>query len=96
MKKKIFKILGGFIAGLINGLFGAGGGLLLVPLLKNDGLSVRKAHATSIIIITILCAFSSLFYIKDDKSLALQALPFIIGGSIKSVGTCHNFHIIHI
>ena len=37
----------GTLCGLLNGLFGAGGGIAAVPLLRAGGLEQKKAHATS-------------------------------------------------
>lgn len=54
--KKIFKWIAAFVAsaavGMVNGFFGGGGGMLLVPLLER-GLSVpvKRAHATAIAVI---------------------------------------------
>jgi len=52
--------LTGGITGLLNGIFGAGGGLLAVPLLKKSGLSAKKAHATSISITFPLSLLSAI------------------------------------
>jgi len=42
-------VLGGFVAGLAGGLFGVGGGILLVPLLTGSfGLTQHQAHGTSL------------------------------------------------
>ena len=52
-KEKIQNILIGFIAGIISGLFGAGGGLILVPFMtiiqKEDEVIARAT--------TIMCIF---------------------------------------
>lgn len=45
---KIKLILFGILTGMLNGFFGAGGGLIAVPALKSCGLSPKSAHATSI------------------------------------------------
>ena len=53
MGKSSFKLyLLGFITGLINGVFGSGGGMIIVPaLVFLVGLEDYKAHATAISII---------------------------------------------
>ena len=46
----------GGLAGMANGFFGGGGGMLLVPLLGRwCGLEQRKAFATSVAVILPLC-----------------------------------------
>ena len=57
-----FAVTGG-LAGLCNGLFGAGGGLFLVPLLTQwAGLEQRKAFATSVAVILPLSLVSAAVY----------------------------------
>ena len=36
----------GFLIGLLNGLFGAGGGIVAVKALEKEGLTDKSAHAT--------------------------------------------------
>ena len=69
MGKFYFYILG-IITGLANGLFGSGGGIIAVPMLKKSGLSTKEAHATSIALTLPLSIVSSIFYyniIKEDR-----------------------------
>ena len=40
--------LSGLIAGVLNGIFGAGGGLLVVPMLERQGLEPRKAQGVAL------------------------------------------------
>lgn len=53
----------GVVAGLLNGLFGAGGGMLLVPALAADGLDQHKAQATALMALIPLSAFSLISYL---------------------------------
>ncbi len=71
----------GALAGLANGLFGAGGGLFLVPLLGGwAGLSKRQAFATSVGIALVLSLASAGVYLVKG-SLQLQGLwPYLAGG----------------
>lgn len=80
-KKGLYARLSGLAAGLVNGFFGAGGGLILVPMLKKstDGRE-ESAHATSIIIILPLCIVSTFFYSKGAGIKPSELLPFLIGG----------------
>jgi hypothetical protein len=53
----------GVIIGFINGLFGAGGGALLVPVLsKFEKYETHKAHATALAVMLPLSVLSAVFY----------------------------------
>lgn len=70
----------GFVAGILNGLFGSGGGMAAVPMLKKSDLSVKEAHATSVFIMLILSVLSSFLYLSTDRLTLGDALIFIPGG----------------
>ena len=71
----------GGAAGLANGFFGGGGGMVLVPLLTRwCGLEQRKAFATSIAVILPLCALSSAIYWLRGGLDFMLALPYLLGG----------------
>lgn len=80
---KLWCAVAGGAAGLINGFFGGGGGMILVPMLTGKcGLDQRKAFATSVAVILPLCALSSaIYYFRDGLDLA-QALPYLAGGLV--------------
>lgn len=62
-KKAILLAVCGLAVGAINGLFGAGGGMLAVPVLTfAAGLGEKKAHATAIAVILPLCLVSTVVY----------------------------------
>ena len=73
--------LAGGAAGLVNGFFGGGGGMILVPLLAGKcGLGQRKAFATSVAVIAPLCALSAaIYWFRNSLDIAL-ALPYLAGG----------------
>ena len=59
LSQKALGWLGGGVTGLLNGLFGSGGGMVAVPLLEHGGLEPARAHATSIAVILPLTALSA-------------------------------------
>ena len=71
----------GGLAGIANGFFGGGGGMVLVPLLTaRCGLDQRRAFATSVALILPLCVLSSVIYLfRGGLDLAV-ALPYLAGG----------------
>lgn len=92
-KKELLKILElvavGLAAGFINGFFGAGGGLLLVPMIGYVSKQNSKvAHATTLACVLFMCVSSSVFYfIKNEVDFKL-VLVCGIGSIIGSlVGT---------
>lgn len=70
----------GAVCGLLNGLFGAGGGIAAVPLLKKSGLPLKKAHATSLAVILPLSLVSAGLYLSNGSVQLPQALPYLPGG----------------
>ena len=67
LKKKILDVLKlvgvGLIAGFVNGFFGAGGGLLLVPLIGYvEGVNSKISHATTLSCVMLMCVSSSVIY----------------------------------
>ena len=74
--------------GIVNGLLGAGGGMIAVPLLKKLGLSQKQAHANAVaVILPITVLSAALYLIKGYVSLA-DSFVFIPGGLVGSlIGT---------
>lgn len=84
MKKKIkwHLVFLGAVGGFLNGLFGAGGGTVVVPMLKKEGYSQKESHATSVAIILPITIVSASFYLFRDPVPFKDIYPFIIGGII--------------
>lgn len=75
--------LAGALAGIANGFFGGGGGMILVPLLvRRCGLTQRQAFATSVAVILPLCILSSIIYWFRGELDLMAALPYLAGGLI--------------
>ena len=73
-------VLCGLLAGIVNGLLGAGGGMVVVPMLEKSGLEPKESHATSIAVITPLCILSAFFYLQGKNVRLADALPYIPAG----------------
>ena len=76
--------LGGVLTGFLNGLFGAGGGMSAVPVLKASGLNTNSAHANSVAVIVPLSAFSATLYLLNGSVSIADAVPYIPSGLIGS------------
>lgn len=82
MSKKYRFLCTGALAGLANGLFGAGGGLFLVPLLTRwCGLPERSSFATSVAVIFPLSILSVIVYYLNGALPVTDALPYLVGGA---------------
>ena len=86
-EKMFKKITIGLIAGVISGLFAAGGGMIVVPaLIHLFKLEDSKARATSVFAILPMVIASGIFYYKNDYidwNLGIKcAIGGIIGGVI--------------
>ena len=83
LKNWIAPALAGAAAGIANGFFGGGGGMLLVPLLvRRCKLTQRQAFATSVAVILPLCILSSVIYFFRGGLDFSVAFPYLIGGLI--------------
>jgi len=83
MEKKskiIYMILTGIVTGFVNGIFGGGGGMVVVPmlifLLKYP---VKAAHATAILIILPISVISGIIYASYGAFEMNVGLPVTIG-----------------
>ena len=75
-------LLAGLAAGFVNGFFGAGGGMVLVPLLIwLVGLPDKLAFSSTISTILPLCVVSLVIYGRHDMLPLSDALPYLLGGA---------------
>ena len=81
-KQIILLIIVGVFGGVINGLFGAGAGLLLVPLIKIvSKLEEKKVHATTLGCVLFMCVASSVIFIIN-KQVDFELTLWCFGGSL--------------
>lgn len=82
----IKRILVGLVAGIISGLFTAGGGLIIVPaLLYTLKLEPKKARATSLFCILPMVLVTALFYGKSNFIRWNIGIKCAIGGIVGGI-----------
>lgn len=83
--RDIWLSIAGGAAGLVNGLFGAGGGMVLVPILgKSKLLSEDERFPASIAIIAPICIVSLILSARWNITLQ-QALPYLAGSALGGI-----------
>ena len=81
--KKVNKwkiVLFGALIGVINGFFGGGGGMIVVPLLnKMFNLEQKKAQATALFVILPISLVSTIVYMCNNSIDFASGWPVIAG-----------------
>lgn len=79
INRKLRSILAGAAAGVVNGLFGAGGGMILVPMLtRTDDFTEDEIFSSSIVIILPICLVS--LFAGGTNGLPWEAAwPYLLG-----------------
>lgn len=77
--KKYLPLAGGFCTGVLNGLFGAGGGMVAVPFLRSGGLDEKQSHASSVALLMALSFVSTMLYLRRGSMTIQDALPYLPG-----------------
>ena len=79
-------LIAGAAAGFVNGFFGAGGGMVLVPLLIFLAkLDDKLAFSSAICIILPICTVSIFFYGLQGMLPIGESLPYLAGGLVGGV-----------
>ncbi len=82
----VIYLLIGAAAGVVNGLFGAGGGLLLVPLMiRFCKLEQKQAFATALVVMLALSVVSLIVYWVRGSVDFVAAVPYLAGGIIGGI-----------
>ena len=85
-KKRSGAALSGAAAGVANRLFGAGGGMVLLPLLSRlTELDGHECFASCVCIILPLSLVSAGVYALRGGSFAMESVPYLIGGALGGV-----------
>lgn len=82
MGKKFLTFLSGIFIGIVNGMLGAGGGVLAVPILKKLGIDAKDAHRNAVAVILPLTVLSAVLYIMRGSVTIGESLVFLPGGLI--------------
>lgn len=82
---KIYSVISGILVGTVNALFGAGGGIIAVPILKKAGLEQKKAQASCLVVILPLTIISMILYLKKGYFNFYEGLRFIPFGILGTI-----------
>ena len=86
LRKYLGAGLAGGLAGAVNGLFGAGGGMVLVPLLTLlTDLSEEEIFPSSVSIILPICVISLLVTFRADAIPWHQTILYLIGSTVGGI-----------
>ena len=86
MKKYRGFIFAGICAGAVNGLLGAGGGMILVPMLcLFTDLEEDQVFPASVSIILPICLVSLAFTLRPGTTPWQTAIPYLIGSGIGGI-----------
>ena len=86
MKQTIKTAISGLCAGAVNGMFGAGGGMVLVPLLTLlTDIDDKDIFPASVSIILPICIVSLSVSTAIGKLPFGQALPYLIGSILGGI-----------
>ena len=75
--------IAGAAAGVANGCFGGGGGMVFLPILSRWGhLEQRKLYATCVGVIFPVCLVSAAIYVWRGGISFRDAIPYLMGGLV--------------
>lgn len=80
MKEFLKKAFGGVLIGFINGMFGAGGGMVAVPLLNVLDFKGKNAHTASVAVIFPLSVITLIMYIYSGRVALSDGAGYILPG----------------
>ena len=86
MTEKNVRRAAGAAAGAVNGLFGGGGGMVLLPLLRaKGGLQERSSFATCVAVIYPMCVLSAAVYCLRVRPALSLLFPCLLGGVLGGI-----------
>lgn len=84
-KQTLHSAAAGISIGFVNGILGAGGGMLAVPFLKKLGFSQKESHTNAIAIILPITVISAIIYIVKDYVTPKDSLIYIPTGLLGAI-----------
>lgn len=86
MRSKWWIPLAGFCAGAVNGLFGGGGGMLLVPMLSMyDSIKEEEIFPISVSVILPICLVSLGVTAMTAPLPWMRAVPYLAGSALGGI-----------
>lgn len=80
MKRFIKNAFLGVLIGIVNGMLGAGGGMLAVPVLRSNNMTQKEAHANAVAVILPISVVSAALYVIRGNVQIGEAVPFAVWG----------------
>ncbi len=80
MKRFIKNAFLGVLIGIVNGMLGAGGGMLAVPVLRSNNMTQKEAHANAVAVILPISVVSATLYVLRGNVQITEAVPFAVWG----------------
>ncbi len=84
-KSNLITAAAGLAIGIVNGLLGAGGGMLAVPMLKKMGLEQKAAHANAVALILPVSVLSAILYLSKNYVNLSDAIAYIPTGILGAI-----------
>lgn len=81
-KNTVISAGAGLAVGIVNGLLGAGGGIIAVPLLRRMGLERKASHANAVAVILPITFLSAAVYLLKGYVSFSDAYIYLPGGII--------------
>ncbi len=78
----------GLLSGLVNGMFGAGGGMVAVPMLEQKGTDPKRAHAETLGMMLVFSLVSIAVYSTRGSIEPAQAVRYLPGGILGAAAGC--------
>ncbi len=74
-------LMAGLLAGVLSGIFGVGGGFIIVPvLILVTGIPIHRAITTSLMVIAVICASGVASHSLAGEGLPVGLTLFFVGG----------------